>query len=253
MEGCSNVCHERCLGNAAEYKCGDTGQLRAALGIDDPVIPYTHDTPAAPTPPAFVDTTEEGLEDDLASLPKVELAQLVRSLRNELASAKSHLTNYRFITGDLADKRRVLVEALSIVDTLIATHDYEDLQQRSVACSARPKNIDAEVTPVAPGEINQAPPPDLPHSHPSSHFTVSPTQPLISTSSPSGALPLSSPAPLQPHTPTLPPQHPSSPSSFLTLSSPPPLQSNLPPTLPPERASSPYRPFTPFVCRTIPT
>ncbi|KAG0723405.1 hypothetical protein GWK47_042786 [Chionoecetes opilio] len=97
---------------------------------------------ATPSPAHSTDPAEEEPEDDLNDLRKEELVQLVINLRRDLTSTKSNLNNYRSVTEDLADKRRVLVEALSIVDTLLATHASEEKQQRAVACTARSDRID---------------------------------------------------------------------------------------------------------------
>lgn len=146
MENCPNLCHAQCLGEVSDFRCGNTGQLRVVAGINDMVTPYLHITPnnTSLTPPAAADIPEEHQEDDLELLPKEELVHLTRSLRRDLASTKRQLTSYRTVTADLIDKRCVLVEALAVVDTLIATHASEHTQQRSVACSAKPHKITAE-------------------------------------------------------------------------------------------------------------
>lgn len=143
-EGCPNICHDRCLGEDTEFKCSNTGQLRVRLGIDDPVTFHTQNTQEAPTLSNLHELVEEEGEDDLAALRKEELVCLVKNLRRDLASTKCHLTNYRYIISGLADKRNALVEALSIVDTLLATYSSEDKQQRSVACTAKPHKLERE-------------------------------------------------------------------------------------------------------------
>lgn len=44
----------------------------------------------------------------------------------------------------LANKRCVLVESLSITDTLLATNTSEDIIERTVECPAKPRKIEAE-------------------------------------------------------------------------------------------------------------
>ena len=69
-EGCTNVCHLHCLGAETDFRCGNTGQLRALLGISDPVTPYTSNTQVPSDPPAPRDPVEEEPEDDLCDLQK---------------------------------------------------------------------------------------------------------------------------------------------------------------------------------------
>lgn len=105
-----------------------------------------HQRPAetTPDPPGSTDqphhTEEQG--DGLDDIDKEELVTLLRTARKELVSSNAQLAHYRQVTADLEDKRSVLVEALSVVDTLLATRATEDFQQRSIACTARPQSID---------------------------------------------------------------------------------------------------------------
>ena len=112
--------------------------------------------------------------------------------RQELASKSAQLTHYRNVTDNFVDKRSVLVEALSVWDTLLATRASEDIQPRSVACSARPHNMDGEAGIIVPREDSgntpgedtdpPSPPPNpipsLPNPSPS-------TSPSNTTTSPS--------------------------------------------------------------------
>lgn len=140
-ESCPNLCHVRCLSGVQEFNCENTGQLRALTGITDPV------TSACP-PTGQAQANYEDPSDVLVELEKEDLVQLVRKLQQELASAKAQLTHYRSTTTDLEGKRCVLVEALAVVDTLLATHASEDIQQRTVACTARADRIDAAAEPI---------------------------------------------------------------------------------------------------------
>ena len=107
-EGCTNVCHLHCLGEETHIRCGNTGQLRALLGIPDPVTPYTSSTQVPPDPQASADSDEEEPEDDLCDLRKEELIRLVRNLRKDLLTSNSQLSSYRYATEDLVAKRRLL-------------------------------------------------------------------------------------------------------------------------------------------------
>ena len=138
-QGCPNLSHAVCLGEETEYRCGNTGQLRVNAGINDPVSPCVT-LPAHPTTPP----TDEESEDDLDDLRREELKQLVKNLRRDLTSTKKQLNNHKNIQKYLVDRRRALVEELNTVDTLLATLTFEESQQRSVACSARPHNIIGE-------------------------------------------------------------------------------------------------------------
>ncbi|MPD04533.1 hypothetical protein E2C01_100227 [Portunus trituberculatus] len=71
--------------------------------------------------------------------------------------------SYRSVTAGLAEKRCVLVEALSIVDTLLAAHASEDLQPRSVACTARPHKILDEVASAITADTQESTSPSLQH------------------------------------------------------------------------------------------
>ncbi len=150
-QNCANLCHERCVGVATEFKCGNTGELRALAGISDPVTFFNRQVQEVTASTTPSDQLEDN-EDDLNALQKEELKQLVKTLRRDLATTKSQLTNYRAVTGDLADKRSVLVEALSIVDTLLAIQNSEDVQQKSVSCTAKPHRLGGEGVPNADPE-----------------------------------------------------------------------------------------------------
>ena len=180
-ENCPNICHVLCLRREAEFRCGNTGQLRAEAGINHPVTFHRRDTQVASDPPALSPSSpstppaEEEDEDSLHSATKEELVYIVRSLKRELASVKSCLTNYRSITSELQDKRGVLVEALAIVDTLLATYDNEETQQRSIACTAKPQKIDSETEASDDTPLSTHPPPPSQDSSPSLSSSPSPS------------------------------------------------------------------------------
>lgn len=189
-QNCDNLCHERCMGEATDFKCGNTGELRALAGISDPVSFFSSQAQEATAPPPPSDQLEDN-EDDLNALQKEELQQLVRNLRRDLATTKSQLTNYRSVAADLADKRSVLVEALSIVDTLLAVQTSEDIRQRSVSCTAKPHRLGGEVVPNAAqeeSEVNRSTPGERP----------TPPSPPPGTSPPISAAPSPLPQPAGP-------------------------------------------------------
>ena len=166
-EGCPYLCHVHCLMGEEEFNCGNTGQLRASTGITDPVTFTRRDAQGAPQTPTTTDQADhQDLVDDLIRLEKEDLVQLVRSLRKELASTKAQLTHYRSTTTDLGSKRCVLVEALDVVDTLLATHASEDIVQKTVACTAREDKIDAATVPTEQEsrENSSLPPPQPPNT-----------------------------------------------------------------------------------------
>ena len=112
------MCHVGCLADAPEYNCGNTGQLRERAGISDHVTYTTQDLTQGqhPNPPEQLPEPTE--EDDLGDLSSEELVTLVGSLRRELASSKDQVKAYSEIIDELPEKRSVLVDALSIVETL---------------------------------------------------------------------------------------------------------------------------------------
>ena len=172
-QGCPNLSHVECLGEETEYKCGNTGQLRANAGISDPVSPCRQITPSAPPTPSPTDPTEEESDDDLDALQKQELKKVVKNLRRDLTSTQSLLNNYRCVKDYLIGRRRTLVDELSTVDTLLATLTFEEKQQRSVACTARPHNIEAECEAVTRAARARSPP----HSQPSRSSSPPPPPP----------------------------------------------------------------------------
>lgn len=61
-------------------------------------------------------------------IQKEEQVHFLRSPWKDLVSSNAKLGHYRHVTADLEDKRSVLVESLSVVDTLLATRASEDFQ-----------------------------------------------------------------------------------------------------------------------------
>ena len=144
-----------------------TGQLRVNAGINDPVTAYRR--LSLPVPPHPTNSTEQEPEDDLDhdARPKDELIQMVKNLRRDLASTKCQVSNYRSVTDYLVEKRRVLVETLEIVDTLLATCAIGGVQQRSIASTARPHKIAeaCEAVTIVSRESSPSPPSQSLRSH----------------------------------------------------------------------------------------
>lgn len=180
---CPNLSHVACLGEEDEYRCGNTGQLRVNAGINDPVTSCSRGTlPAHPAPPhTELDSTVEESEDDLDTITARELKQLVRNLRRELNSTKTQLNNFRCVKDYLLDKRRKLVDELNTVDTLLATLTFEEKQQRSVACTARPHNIAAESEAATRAPREDSPAPQTPRSPTPSRLSSPPPSPSPSS------------------------------------------------------------------------
>lgn len=142
--GCPNLCHRKCLDGETEYNCGNTAQLRERADISDHVIFLSQELTPPDLPNTFnlPDPTER---EKLDSLTHNELVESVISLRAELASAKEQIKTYSEIIDELPVKRRIIVEALSVVDTLIALKDSGiGKERRSIASTARPEKIDKD-------------------------------------------------------------------------------------------------------------
>lgn len=185
-QGCPNLSHVACLGEETEYRCGNTGQLRVKAGINDPVTAYKRDTQNA-HPPHSLDITQDApVLDDLGDLNREELKQIINNLRRDLTSTKSQLNNHGCIKDYLIDRRRTLVEELSTVDTLIATLTFEEKHQRSIACTAKQHNIEAECAAASHDRREEnPPPPQARSSQPSSSSDTPNTSSPPPSSSPS--------------------------------------------------------------------
>lgn len=109
---CPNLCHVNCLAGEVEYKCGNTGKLRAERGIPDPVtfcsVASASQLPlSTPSPPSLphVGSAEGEQDRNKHESKKEELEATVEKLQKELAAAKSRLTSYHSVTGELRDKK----------------------------------------------------------------------------------------------------------------------------------------------------
>ena len=134
-EACPNLCHEYCLGQETEYKCGSTSKIRFRARIYDQVTFESSDTPATSHP---VTVFEECSEDDLSHLTKEELVELVKDLCVELASTKKKLYIHESIVNTIRDKRSVLVDVLKVTDALIDSRKIEEQGVVSAAADQFP-------------------------------------------------------------------------------------------------------------------
>ncbi|KAG0723195.1 Peroxidasin [Chionoecetes opilio] len=116
---CPNLCHSRCHDWKADYNCGTTGHLRERANIRDQVTFTTQDLTHAPRPDPSEPLHDSTEREDLGDLSGEELVAQVVSLRRELASSKGQIKTYSEVIDELPEKRRVLVEALSVVDTVV--------------------------------------------------------------------------------------------------------------------------------------
>ena len=84
--------------------------------------------------------------EGLGDLSPKELVALVVNLRRELSTRKDLIKAYSETIDDLSQKRSVLVDALSIADTLIALKQSASVpvEQRSIACTAKPDEIEKD-------------------------------------------------------------------------------------------------------------
>ena len=139
---CPNLCHSQCLSEKVTFNCENTEDLRSASGIHVAVTFYIGDSNANRASEIESTDTEEE-EDNLNLLGKEELLSIAKKQRKEITTLKTQLLNYKTIIEDLPKKRSILVEALSIIDTLVATQaTIEPVQQRSIASTADPVKID---------------------------------------------------------------------------------------------------------------
>ncbi|MPC61309.1 hypothetical protein E2C01_055379 [Portunus trituberculatus] len=143
-EGCPNLCHTGCLAGTQEHTCQYTVHLREEGGIRDPVT----FTAQAQTPATRLNASQslpEPTEEDLQGLTKDQLKALVINLRQEQDSNKDVIQAYTD-TAELSEKRHVLVEALDVIDTLLALKENaaSRKEKRSIACTARADLIEKD-------------------------------------------------------------------------------------------------------------
>ena len=147
IDNCRNICHIGCLGEYEVFNCENTSQLRELHGIPHHITYYIDrpDTPAAPVNVEDQDLQDEDSQDELNQLQKEELVVVVKQLRKELSTTKTKLMRYKTIVDELPEKRNILVNAIAIIDSLVATQaSIEEVQQRTIASSAYPDRIDQD-------------------------------------------------------------------------------------------------------------
>lgn len=124
---CYNYCHRQRLSG----KKGITTVRRQLSSLQFFSQGYETDSliPAA--------STEDDHPEDLQ---KKVLADLVRNLHRDLATAKSQLKSF-----GLPERGSVIAKVLEVTDTSVATQaNTKELHQRSVSCTVRPNKIDEE-------------------------------------------------------------------------------------------------------------
>ena len=164
VEDCPNVCHQRCLLEDSEYNCEHTEDLRNRNGKPLSVTFSIEGQPNLPTTtevldsftvdedrqistessPDAVNVIEIADDENLDHLTSNELKSYIGRLKSDLQTTKSKLSNLESVITGLPEKRDILVQALSIVDTLIATQSCQAVQSRTIACSAIPSRIDSD-------------------------------------------------------------------------------------------------------------
>ena len=164
VDACPNVCHITCLDTDAEFNCELTEGLRVKKGVIASVIFRTEDPPVSqPTaaddcevigestkppsqyqiaPPRSIEPSRDSENEDLDSLSVDDLRILVLTLRKDLYKTKCELSNYENLIRDLPQKRDTLVNALTIVDSLIATSNTQKREKKDISCSAIANRID---------------------------------------------------------------------------------------------------------------
>lgn len=143
IANCPNLCHILCLKGKQKFNCEETTELRTTSGIQEAVAFLIADDNTSRIKESSQIDTDLDEQEKLNLLQKEELITIVQNQRSELATIKVQLTHYKSIIDDLPRKRSILVEAISIIDTLVATQaSIETVQQRSIASSAIPEKID---------------------------------------------------------------------------------------------------------------
>ena len=152
-EGCPNLCHVGCLGDTAEYSCTDTPLLRERAGIPDRVTFSALDPALLQTPEANEHQPSPEEEEDLRGVSAGELRTQVLCLRRKLRTATEDNIWFSDLVDELPEKRWILTEALSIVDSLLARRASGcGVQRRTIACTATSDKIEKEWT----NHINQS-------------------------------------------------------------------------------------------------
>lgn len=143
-QGCPNLSHSGCLDGEPEYNCAHTRELRVRSGIRGQVTFSSRNSDHNLNLDKPVPFSEPAKEDDLSDLSREELKVLVINLREELLEKKQQTKVYCEAIDSLTEKRSVLVDALGLVDTLIAlkVNSSDKTEPRSISCTAKPEKID---------------------------------------------------------------------------------------------------------------
>ena len=135
---CPNKCHHSCLNGHDTFNCWEVASFRSALSITAQVT--------------YIDTVADDDSDELdetqVELLKLEnrdLVAIIRRLQADIARKNNLLSLYSSSLGNIADKRDAVVSILQFIDGLTsAKSSIEELEVKSISCSANPDKIDAD-------------------------------------------------------------------------------------------------------------
>ena len=141
---CPNVCHISCLGDNEEFSCDQVSNLRTTLNIVDNVVLYVDDSNHENGESA--NTGNPGTRnEELLQLSSNELVDIINRLQTELNRKNYIVGFFSTVSKDIAKHRDALVTILEFIDNISATtSSLEELEVKSVACTARPEKIDEE-------------------------------------------------------------------------------------------------------------
>ena len=141
--GCPNTCHAKCLQDGNAFSCAQVQDLRSALNITDSVV-YEEEASLDGEEPL---SQQKNDDDGLLELDNAELVTIVRQLRLDLAKKNNILGFFNDFSKDIAKHRDAIVTVLGLIDNIAATKSsLEDLEVRSVSCTAQPDKIDKDWT-----------------------------------------------------------------------------------------------------------
>ena len=139
---CPNTCHIACLGEIENFNCAQVQTLRTALTILDKVI-YVDTAQGCDQEEVTEDSGDDN--DELLQLGSHELVAIIKRLQTDITRKNNILSFFTSFTQDIAKHRDALVTVLQFIDNISATKSsLEELEVKSVACSARPNRIDED-------------------------------------------------------------------------------------------------------------
>ena len=142
--GCPNTCHAKCLQEGNAFSCAQVQDLRSALNITDSVV-YVEEAPLQDEETLPQPKHDE--DDGLLELERDELVAIVRQLRLDLAKKNNILGFFNAFSEDIAKHRDAIVTVLTLIDNIAATKSsLEELEVKSVSCTAQPDKIDKDWT-----------------------------------------------------------------------------------------------------------